>query len=289
MPHFADRLAAAVRDKGAPICVGLDPVLEKLPGALRRGEPARAIEQFCVGVIDAVAEIAPCVKPQSACFERYGGAGVDAMWRVVEHARRRGLMTIVDAKRGDIGISAAHYAQAVAAADAVTVNPYLGDDALQPFIDAAASRDAGVFVLVRTSNPGSDALQTLELADGRPVCDAVASMVDRLGEAHQGASGYSLVGAVVGATKPRDAARLRTLMPRQWLLVPGFGAQGGSAQDVRACFDARGSGALITASRSVLYAFDAEDADWPAAVRAAAGAMHQQIGRLAASVDPRRS
>jgi orotidine-5'-phosphate decarboxylase len=281
MMHFADRLLDACRAKGAPVCVGLDPVLDKLPAELRSLSAAEAIERFCVGVIDAVAEAVPCVKPQAACFERHGGAGYDAMLRVIEHARKRGLLVIADAKRGDIGVSSAHYAQAFAVADALTVSPYLGDDALQPFIDAAAAHGSGLFALVRTSNPGSDALQTLQLTDGRSVADAVADMLVRLGEPHVGASGYSLVGAVVGATKPQDAVHLRRRMPRQIFLVPGFGAQGGTADDVRACFNDDGAGAIVTASRSVIYAYaNAPSSPWPDAVTRAAVDLRNQIAAI---------
>ena len=281
--HFADRLLAACRDKGAPVCVGLDPVVDKMSSSLRALHPATACGRFCTAVIDAVADVVPCVKPQSACFERYGGAGFGAMMQVIEHARRRGLLVIVDAKRGDIGISAAHYAVAFAAADAITVSPYLGDDAVQPFVDAAAKRGGGLFVLVRTSNPGSDALQTLQLTDGRSVGDAVADMVVKLGDGHVGRSGYSHVGAVVGATKPADAAALRRRMPRQLFLVPGFGAQGGTADDVRACFKDDGQGALVTASRSVIYAYAADgEGTWTQAVTRAAVDLRDQIATILA-------
>ncbi len=284
MTHFADRLLDACRAKGAPVCVGLDPVLDKLPAELRSLPDVQAIERFSVGVVDAVSDVVPCVKPQAACFERYGGAGYDAMLRVIEHARKRGLVVIADAKRGDIGVSSAHYAEAFAAADALTVSPYLGDDALQPFIDAAAKRGSGLFALVRTSNPGSDGLQTLQLADGRTVADAVADMVVRLGSPHVGTSGFSLLGAVVGATKPQNAAQLRKRMPQQIFLVPGFGAQGGGADDVRACLKPDGTGAIITASRSVIYAYQEDAAaSWQDCVARAAVDMRSQVAGITRS------
>lgn len=291
--HFADRLLAACRNKGAPVCVGLDPVLDRLPKALRDGvcdddanAVANALKLFSIEVIDAVADHVPAVKPQMACFERYLWPGTEAYHAVVAHAREKGLIVVGDAKRGDIGQSSQHYAAgdladntfadlesgAQPGADSLTVNGYLGDDALQPFIDVAREGGKGLFVLVRTSNPGGDALQGLELADGRTVSDAVADMIAELGEQGGcvGQSGYSLLGAVVGATKPQDAARLRRRMPRQIFLVPGFGAQGGTADDVRACFNGDGQGALITASRSVIYAFDHHDDQWQKAISAAA-------------------
>lgn len=164
-------------------------------------------------------------------------------------------------------------------ADAVTVSPYLGADALEPFV----ATGAGVFVLVRTSNPGSDGVQSLRLADGRSLAEAMADMVAAVGRPRVGASGYSSVGAVVGATKREDAAALRTRMPEQIFLVPGYGAQGGSADDVRACFRADGTGAVVTASRSVIYAFDPRDDAWRGAVRAGAERLRREVEAVVAS------
>ena len=244
------------------------------------------IEAFALGVIDAVSEVVPAVKPQIACFERYGAAGYAAYERVVAAAVDAGLFVVGDAKRGDIGTSSAHYAAGMIGAegrrrvDSLTVNSYLGMDGIEPFFAAAESAGAGLFALVRTSNPGGDALQGLALADGRTVAEAVADQIAELGERSVGASGYSLLGAVVGATKPADAVSLRKRMPRQIFLVPGFGAQGGGADDVRACFKADGTGALITASRSVIYAGGREAADWKSAVRAAAVDLRDQIAGI---------
>ncbi len=291
--HFADRLHEACRDKGAPICVGLDPVFDRLPDELRQNagdDPAKqvaAVELFCAAVLDAVADHAPCVKIQAACFERYHTIGFGAMFNTIAAAKQRGMLVILDAKRGDIGTSAAHYAAGLLAgpdsADALTVNSYLGADSLQPFMDVAAREGKGLFALVRTSNPGGDALQGLALKDGRTVAEAVADMVADVGgeQAYVSESGYSLLGAVVGATKPDDAATLRRSMWRQVFLVPGFGAQGGTAEDVKACFHDDGSGAIITASRSVIYAYEKNNAGpWREAVAAAAGELHQQIAGL---------
>ena len=291
--HFADRLLAACEDKGAPVCAGIDPVFERLPRDLRgdaagpRDAPhaVEAIGRFVRGVLEAVRPHVPCVKLQSACFERYHWRGVKLYDDMVREARAMGLIVIGDAKRGDIGISAAHYAAGCLAddvdapgPDALTVNGYLGGDSLEPLIDVAAAQGKGLFALVRTSNPGGDALQGLKLDDGRSVGEAVADLVAQQGEAHVGERGYSLLGAVVGATKPADAASLRRHMPRQIFLVPGFGAQGGGADDVRACFKADGTGAIITASRSVNYAFEkAPEADWKQAIEAAALDLRQQI------------
>jgi orotidine-5'-phosphate decarboxylase len=239
----------------------------------------------------------PCVKIQSACFERYLWFGVSVYHELVATARRLGLVVIGDAKRGDIGTSSAHYAAGnladtaytdlgqLAGPDALTVNGYLGADALQPFIDTAGAQGKGLFVLVRTSNPGGDAFQRLALTDDRTVCDAMAAMVSEVGaaSAKQSQSGYSLVGAVVGATKPEDAVRLRQRMPQQLFLVPGFGAQGGGADDVRACFKPDGTGAIITASRSVIYAHETNDSiDWQQAVETAAIDLRDQIAAILA-------
>lgn len=286
--HFADRLLAACKDKGAPVCVGLDPVLDRLPDAIDKSDPANAIEQFCLGVIDAVAEMVPAVKPQAACFERYGAPGVAVYHKVVRHAKDAGLIVVGDAKRGDIGTSSAHYAAGLLSdefnsgggCDALTVNGYLGGDGLEPFMQVAESEGKSLFVLVRTSNPGGDAIQSLELKDGRTVSEAVGDVVAERGSRCVGESGYSNVGMVVGATKPEDAARLRERYPQQLFLVPGFGAQGGGADDVKACFKPDGTGALITASRSVIYAFGQGDRHWRESVSQAAAKLRDDIAAI---------
>ena len=284
--HFADRLIDACRAKGAPVCVGLDPVLKRLPDAIDRADPVAAIQSFCLGVIDAVADIVPAVKPQSACFERYGAPGVAAYHKVVKHAKDAGLIVVGDAKRGDIGTSSAHYAAGLLAepngCDSLTVNGYLGADGLEPFHEVAAEQGKGLFVLVRTSNPGGDAIQSLELKDGRTVSEAVGDVVAQLGSSCVGDCGYSNVGMVVGATKPTDAIKLRQRYPQQIFLVPGFGAQGGGAEDVKACFKPDGTGALVTASRSVIYASDASDVAWKQPVATAARDLVDQVSGILA-------
>jgi orotidine-5'-phosphate decarboxylase len=278
--HPADRLLARIAVAGAPICVGLDPVAEKLPAALRpaAGDAAAAdaVERFSVGVLDAVTGIAPAVKVQAACFERHGPAGSAALARVLSHAATCGFEVILDFKRGDIGVSADHYAASARgpfASQWTTVSAYLGTDSIVPFL--APGR--GAFALVRTSNPSGDALQSLRLADGRTVAEAVADLVAASGAPYVGTSGFSALGAVVGATKRADAAALRARMPAQLFLVPGYGAQGGGVDDVLPCFHADGRGAVVTASRSVIYAFDAGDRDWTGAVRRAAERFRDEI------------
>lgn len=286
--HFADRLLDACKMKGAPVCVGLDPVLDRLPDQFDRSDPISSIELFCFGVIDAVADLVPAVKPQSACFERYGAKGVAVYHEVVAHAKAAGLIVVGDAKRGDIGTSSAHYAAGLLAepygCDTLTVNGYLGGDGIEPFQAVAAAESKGLFVLVRTSNPGGDAIQSLPLVDGRTVSEAVGDVVADLGAGCVGESGYSNIGMVVGATKPEDAAQLRQRYPQQLFLVPGFGAQGGGAEDVRACFKSDGTGALITASRSVIYAFDQTDPNWQRDVAVAAEQLRDDVHRILVDV-----
>ena len=278
--HAADRLLDRIARAGAPICVGLDPVAEKLPAALRPASgdaaAADAVERFSIGVLDAVRGIAPAVKVQAACFERHGPAGAAAIARVLSHAAAAGFEVILDFKRGDIGVSADHYAASARgpfAARWTTVSAYLGTDSITPFL----APGHGAVALVRTSNPSGDAVQSLGLADGRTVAEAVADLVAAAGAPHVGAGGFSSLGAVVGATKRADAAALRARMPAQIFLVPGYGAQGGGVDDVLPCFHADGRGAIVTASRSVIYAFDAGDRDWAGAVRLAAERFRDEI------------
>lgn len=260
MLHFSDRLVAGIRAAGAPACVGLDPVLDRLPPEVRgtHHEPVAAIESFCRGVIDALVlpsgPIVAAIKPQAACFERFGARGVEVLERVCRHAASAGFPVILDAKRGDIGVSAEHYAAAAvhAGAHAITVNGYLGPSTIEPYLKVGL----GVFVLVRTSNPDSDVVQGPRLGDGRTVAEMMADEVAKLGAHWMADCGLSDVGAVVGATKAADGRALRQRMPGQVFLVPGYGAQGGTADDVRALLSDRldlGGGVIVNASRSVLY------------------------------------
>ncbi len=293
--HFADRLFDACRKRGAAVCVGVDPVWEHLPASVTRGqrapEPSRAaeaIEPWGRALLDVLVEHVPVVKFQSACFERYGAAGIATLSTLIAHARRLGLLVIVDAKRGDVASTTRHYAAALldgdAPADAVTVNPYMGADAVEPFVEAAKRRGGGVFALVRTSNASAEAVQGLALADGRTVAEAVADLIASWGErepAMLGSCGYSLLGAVVGATQSAALRQLRRRMPRQVLLLPGVGAQGGSVADLRACFDDQGLGGLISASRSVIFAHQSGDSpDWRTDVAHAAEQLAGQARAL---------
>jgi orotidine-5'-phosphate decarboxylase len=298
MAHFADRLAAAVARCRTPVMVGLDPRAESLPRGLlaedRQRDPvavADAFARFSRGVIDVVRELVPVVKPQAAFFEQCGPAGMAALGQVIDYARHQGLLVVLDGKRNDIGSTATAYAEAYLGtppdspwgADALTVSPYLGDDSLTPFVDVARERGAGVFVLVKTSNPGGRMLQDL-VVDGRPLYRVVGDYVEQLATASKGESGYGAVGAVVGATYPEQAAELRAAMPHTWFLVPGFGAQGGTARDVAAAFDESGRGAIVNNSRGIIFAHSAKaykdrfgDARWQEAVEAATRDMISQL------------
>jgi len=269
--HFSDRLADAVERKSSQLVVGLDPVLEQMPA-----EVDGDLFAFCSGIVDAVAPHAVAVKPQSAFFEAHGADGVRAFWQTCEYARAAGLIVIADAKRGDIGSTALAYAQAfIPRADAVTVNPYLGGDSVEPFLQACRREGAGIFCLVKTSNPGSADVQDVELADGRMLWQHVAELVRSWGEDLVGDRGLSAVGAVVGATFPREVAQARELLPRSVLLLPGIGAQGGSPAELAAAFAAGPASALVSASRSVIYAYKEGGGDW----RSAAGAEAERLAR----------
>ena len=264
---FGDRLSEAVRAKGSAVCVGLDPRWSSLPEAIRAGvDPAdrRAIsgatECYCREVIDAVAAYAPVVKPQAAFFEQLGPHGLVALSSIIQYARKAGLIVLLDGKRGDIGTTAEAYADAYLGnesawqCDALTVNPYLGDDTLKPFVDVCESRNVGIFVLVKTSNPGSGFLQDKSV-DGQTVFAMMAGLVEQLSSQSKGTSGYGSIGAVVGATYPQQLAVLRARMPSTWILIPGYGAQGGTAADVAHGFDAKGHGAIVNSSRGIIFAY----------------------------------
>lgn len=279
MPSFADRLADAVRRKG-PLCVGLDPRWESLPKSIRDqvrtadGEPMPegAFDWFCVRVMELVEPYAAIVKPQAAFFELPDG--MLSLQIVLHRAREMGFVTILDAKRGDIASTATAYADAafggytiegktytVWNADALTINPYLGRDAVEPFLTAAKASDRGVFVLVRTSNPGAGLFQDL-VCDGKPLFRHVADEVARWNAPTIGKCGLGDVGAVVGATHPKELAELREALPDVWFLVPGYGAQGATAADVKAAYRPDGLGAIVNSSRGVTFPFHPDDPDW---------------------------
>ena len=289
---FSRRLANAIRRTKTSVLVGLDPRLDLIPASLRTGAtPAAVLERFCSEIIDVVAPLVPAVKPQVAFFEQYGPDGMLALANVIRYARERGLLVIFDGKRNDIGSTAEAYAVGILGecsawgADALTVSPYLGDDSIEPFVHAALACDAGVFVLVKTSNPGGAMLQDLN-ASGKTVYRHIAEYVQSHAVRTKDAGEtYGQVGAVVGATWPQQLAELRKIMPNAWLLVPGFGAQGGSAEDVAAAFDADGLGAIINNSRGIIFAYTRREfakygeANWQRAVEAATLNMIDRIGK----------
>lgn len=279
MLNFADRLTRKIKETGNPTVMGLDPMLDYVPASIRRqaslaaADPAEAaglaLYAFNQQLIDAVADLVPAVKPQFAYYEQYGGPGLLALQKTIAYARAKGLLVIADAKRNDIGSTAEAYSRAILgqtslgesssqsfiAADCITLNGYLGIDGIKPFIDQCQKGGQGVYILVRTSNPSAGDLQDLVLADGRTVYEAMAEKVSVWGQDLVGQSGYSSVGAVVGATWPRQAEKLRQLMPHSLILVPGYGAQGATAEDAVASFGPDGQGALVNASRSLMLAY----------------------------------
>lgn len=312
MSTYIERLDAGVRRTQTAALVGLDPRWDQLPESIQTAARAaggdaftiraRAYEHFCRQVLEVVAPLVPAVKPQSAFFEECGPAGVAALARVIRAARDLGLVVICDAKRGDIGSTAEAYADAYLAgadpdaapfaADALTINPYMGLDTLAPFIERAGRVGAGLYVLVRTSNPGAGDFQDRQ-TDAAPLFHAVAEQVERLSDAARDTAAYGLIGAVVGATYPDELRRLRGVMPHVPLLVPGYGSQGGTSADVAGAFTADGGGALVNSSRGILFGWRkgllAEEfgaGRWQDAVAAATHAMrddlaaHTACGRL---------
>jgi orotidine-5'-phosphate decarboxylase len=292
---FSARLAAAITARQTPACIGLDPRPGSLPPGLHSAaattpqEMARLFTTFCCEVIDVVAPLVPIVKPQVACFEALGPDGMPALAEVIAHAHARGLLVLADAKRGDIGSTAEDYAAGWLAgpwaADALTVNPYLGLDTLEPFVASATAHGTGIFVLVKTSNPGSGDFQDL-IVEGRPLHEHVAAGVEQLAIRTAVDDGYGSVGAVVGATWPEQLTRLRECMPHTWILIPGFGRQGGTAAATSTGFRPDGLGALVVSARDVIYAHarpamnaGLADSQWQMAVDRACRDM---IDRLAA-------
>ena len=281
---FSQLLSETIRKKGNPVLVGLDPRWDSLPTTCRCENVADSFERFCKEVIDIVAPLVPAVKPQAAFFEQYGPDGMIALRNIIRYAKQQGLLVIFDGKRNDIGSTAEAYAAGILGAesawgaDALTVSPYLGDDSIEPFVKTAVDRGAGVYVLVKTSNAGGKMLQDLVI-DGKPIYQRVAEYVEQLARQTEGS-----VGAVVGATWAEQLAELRQIMPTAPFLVPGYGAQGGTAADVAKAFYPDGSGALINNSRGIIFAYTKEpfksqfgEAHWQDAVLAA---TQQMIGEL---------
>ena len=273
------KLINSIQSKNAPIVVGLDPQLKFIPQYIldkwykecghSLDAVAEAFFEFNKGIIDAIYELAPAVKPQIAMYEQYGITGLIAYKKTVDYAHEKGLVVIGDIKRGDIGSTSESYAIGHIGSvdiegnvikpfdvDIVTVNPYLGSDGVNPFVDVCNKEDKGIFVLVKTSNPSSGEFQD-KLSEGRPLYEIVAEKVVEWGNATMDGS-YSNVGAVVGATYPEMGAILRKLMPKTYILVPGYGAQGGSGKDLKAYFNEDGLGAIVNSSRGIIAAYKNE-------------------------------
>lgn len=310
---FADRLIEAIETKGSAAVVGLDPRLEYIPATIReaviadhgptvRGA-AEAIRRFCIRVIDRVEPYAVAMKPQIAFFEEYGSDGVAAYSDVVGHARGKGLIVIGDIKRSDIASTAEAYARAhlggertgggfrwggALRVDAVTVNPYLGSDGIRPFVEEARGQGSGLFILCRTSNPTAREFQDLPVddagAEASQLHESVARAIATWGEDLLGKRGVSSVGAVVGLSGDGDLmGRIRALLPRAIILVPGYGAQGGAEDDLPALFHSDGSGAIVNSSRGVIFAYRREGGDeggWEEAVEAAARDLRDSVNRV---------
>ncbi len=301
MRCISDQLIEAIIEKKCPVVVGLDPRWDKIPHhitgkALRQhGKTFRAVSEafieFNRGIIDAVADIVPCVKPQIAFYEQYGIEGLIAYKDACDYARMKGLIVIADVKRGDIGSTSKAYAtaylgmtdiegqaQSAFYSDFATVNPYLGDDCLKEFVADIKTYNKGMFVLVKTSNPTSGQLQDL-LTEGETFYEKVADIVGAWNEQLVGERGYSPVGAVVGATYPIELETLRKRMPKAIFLVPGYGAQGGGARDVLPAFNEDGLGAVINSSRGILYAYEKSSLSYEKAAREAAVEMRDAINK----------
>jgi orotidine-5'-phosphate decarboxylase len=282
MTPFADRLAEAVERKRTQLVVGLDPRPDLFPLEVRGDVP-----RFCGGIIDAVSPHAVAVKPQLAFFEALGVDGIRALEELCAYARSAGLLVILDGKRGDIGSTARAYSAAYIEpraegeqplGDALTVNPYLGSDSVDPYLAACRRHGAGIFCIVKTSNQGGAEVQDLALSDGRPVWQHVARLVAEWGADLVGERGLSSVGAVIGATHPRAVGEARRLLPQSLLLLPGVGAQGASPADVARAFTSGPSSALVNVSRSVMYAYrQGEHADWRAAAGAEAARVKSEV------------
>ncbi len=267
---FIDRLIKAIKQKNTPCIVGLDPALERMPDSWLQkqgiskkssiAERAEAIYQYNLMVLEAIADLVPAVKPQSAYYELFGSAGFMALEKTIMAARARGLLVILDVKRGDIASTATAYAQSYLPsepkrpyeADAITIVPYLGKDCLDPFFEEAIKWGKGIFVCVKTSNPGAAIVQEQQIGE-RYLYEIIADLIQSASAKSIGDSGYSGIGAVVGATYPEAAKKLRQQLPNSLFLVPGVGAQGGGSEGIAACFNPDGLGAIVSSSRAIMY------------------------------------
>ncbi|WP_171056160.1 orotidine-5'-phosphate decarboxylase [Paenibacillus sinopodophylli] len=274
MRNFADVLIDEGVKKNSVLVVGLDPDIQYFPDIMlehvdssSNESIAAAIYAFNRMVIDAVADHVIAIKPQLAYYEVYGSYGIKALEDTISYARSKELIVINDAKRGDIGSTSAAYARAflgegTLAGEMVTVNPFLGSDGYMPFIEAAEQYNKGLFILLKTSNPSSSEIQDLQLEDGNLLYFKLAEKLETLASETVGANHYSFIGAVVGATYPEEARKIRETLPHSIFLVPGFGMQGGKAEDLGVFFDEHGIGAVISSSRGIIYSYMNQKGDW---------------------------
>ena len=295
---ITDRLIEGIIAMQNPTCVGLDTLFDYLPDEMKTGVTdfngvAERVFEFNKKVIDSVYDIVPSVKVQIAYYEMYGVAGMKAYEETLKYAAEKGLVVIADAKRNDIGSTAACYAKtflgntqvnSVTAkafpSDYVTVNGYLGTDGIAPFVEECEKADKGIFVLVKTSNPSGAEIQNVVLENGVPMYEHMGALVEKWGESTIGKYGYSAVGAVVGATHPTEAARLREVLPHTFFLIPGYGAQGGNAEMLKSCFGANGLGGVVNNSRGILCAYKKLGGTYYEAARAATIAMQKDLSSV---------
>jgi orotidine-5'-phosphate decarboxylase len=310
MKNFGDRLYEACAAKNSCVCVGLDPRLDKIPSQIREKAlsknkntfkaAAEAVLEFNKGIIDAVYDLVPAVKPQIAFYEMFAEEGIRVFRETIDYAKSKGLITIADVKRNDIGSTAEAYAHAflgevdlfgekvkVFDADAVTLTPYLGWDGIKPFMEACIKYGKGMFILVKTSNPSSGDVQDLCMKDSRAVYEIMGHYIESWGADDIGKNGFSPIGAVVGATYPDQSKHLRKIMPSSFFLVPGYGAQGGTAKDVKNCFikDSHGvmTGAIVNSSREIIFAYEKsekyDEKEYDKAAREAVEKMNEDLGK----------
>ena len=301
-----DRLQEKIIAKKNPTVAGLDARIEYVPEHIRKAcfaeygvglkGACEAIYQFNIGLMDALCDIVPAVKPQAAYYENLGWQGMEMLERTIAYAKSKGLFVIADIKRGDIGSTATAYAEGWLSgadiegqtfksfdADCVTLNGYMGSDSILPFLNAAKGEDKCAFVLVKTSNPGSGELQDIKTADGQTIYQVMGQLNEQIAAGTEGKYGFTMTGAVTGATYPEQIQNLRTLLPHTFFLVPGYGAQGGTAEDVKYAFNEKGHGAIVNSSRGIMCAWKKtgnNGLDFGEAARNAAIAMRDDISRF---------
>ena len=300
-----DKLIKKIKETNNPTVIGLDPRYEMLPSCVTSKYAqdlegvAKAIIEYNKALIDSVCDIIPAVKPQIAFYQMYGIPGMEAFKETCRYAKEKGMVVIADIKRGDIGSTAQGYSnaflgktligekeEAIYDVDFVTVNPYMGTDCVKPFIEDCKKYDKGIFVLVKTSNPSSGELQDLKLQNGKEVYAQVTDLVEKWGEELRGINGYSSIAAVVGATYPEQLEQIRKLASHTYFLIPGYGAQGGKANDIALGFDSNGLGGIVNASRSLMCAYKSDrwkeqyaEEDYAKATRAEALRMKEELNQ----------